>query len=327
MTELNDNDMDAILDEVEELIPQNVELPTNPKAPDIILPPKQNVIIDSQVFTTLQSCGRLTDFRFNHHFKGLGGKSVSLEMGSIMHAILESYYQNIINGLTRSSAIPTAIVAGREYVSSIDEDGKANVKNSNEDDVELVFKTAEEYFDYYKNDFWTPLEVEVVKGKVIYEDDEVRIMWKAKYDEITDTNSGIFPVDHKTMKQRRDTNSLNNQFKGQCILLGTRQIYINKVGFQKTLKPHEKFTRPPVVYTADRLLEWQSVIVPYWVKTMLMYNESGYWPPNYTHCENKYGFCQFKEVCEVDRNLREQTLGMQFYVGKPWDISNVGDES
>jgi len=321
------NEMDNV---VNELVPQELDRPTNPKieqAPDIYIPSnKQNVIIDATVFTTLQSCGRLTDFRFNHHFKGHGGKSVSLEMGSIVHAILESYYKNIIKGLTRASAIPHAIVAGREYVNSIDIDGKPNVRNSSPEDIELAFSTAEEYFEYYKNDFWTPLEIEVVKGKIIYEDDEVRIMWKAKYDMISDNNTGIFPVDHKTMKQRRDTNSLNNQFKGQCLLLGTRQMFINKVGFQKSLKPSEKFTRPPVSYTFDQLLEWQSVTVPYWVKTMLMYNESGYWPPNYTHCENKYGFCQFKEICEVDRNLRNEALGIGFYVAQPWDISNEVQE-
>jgi hypothetical protein len=123
------------------------------------------------------------------------------------------------------------------------------------------------------------------------------------------------------MSQRRDTLALNNQFIGQCILAGTRLMFVNKIGFQKTLKPNEKFTRVAVNYTLDNLNEWQSVILPYYAKFFAMYAESEYWPPNFTHCENKYGFCAFKEVCSSDRGMREEVIGQNFVVGKPWDPS------
>ena len=102
-------------------------------------------------------------------------------------------------------------------------------------------------------------------------------------------------------------------------------MFVNKIGFQKTLKAQDKFTRAPVSYTMDRLVEWQTVILPYYAKMMLMYQESGYWPPNFTHCENKYGMCSFKDVCEADRNLREETLGQNFVIGKKWDVTNPED--
>jgi len=281
---------------------------------DIIKSPKKNVIFDATFLSMLMSCARLADFRLNHDFQSISGKSVSLEMGSIVHVVLECYYQHMINGFKREMAIAQAMIAGQEYILS-DE-----VKNCDIKDTEWALKTCEEYFEFYKNDSWTPLFVEKVMRETLYEDDEIRVMWKAKLDLGVDTNQAILPVDHKTMKQRRDTLNLNNQFTGQCILMKTRMMIVNKIGFQTSLKPVDKFTRVMVSYSADRLLEWQSEILPYWAYQWLSYIESGYYPPNYTHCENKYGFCQFKNVCESDRGMREEELGHNFIVGEKWDI-------
>ncbi len=185
-----------------------------------------------------------------------------------------------------------------------------------------VLNTCEQYFEHYKNDFWTPLETEVVKREILYEDDSIRIMWKAKLDLTVDTNQGIYPVDHKTMKQRRDTLSLNNQFIGQCLIMKTRSVIINKIGFQTSLKPAEKFTRAMLSYSADRLLEWQSEILPYWAYQLLQMSESGYWPTNFTNCESKYSNCMYTGVCESDRGMREEELKLHFVIGQKWDPSN-----
>lgn len=277
----------------------------------------KNIVLDATTLSTIMSCPRLANFRFNQNLMSVKGKSGSLETGSIVHTILEYYYKAIIAGATRSNAIELGVRAGRAYAGDSTE-----VSNAKPEDIELAFTTMEQYFDYYKNDFWIPLDVEKVMGDVLYEDDELRIIWKAKLDVLVDTNQGIFAVDHKTMKQRRDSLSLNNQFIGQCILTKNTQMIVNKIGFQTSLKPSEKFTRPIISYNTDRLMEWQSDILPYYAKLMIMYNESGYYPPNFTHCENKYGFCAFKDVCEAPPNLRSDELRSNFVVGPVWDPTN-----
>jgi hypothetical protein len=208
------------------------------------------------------------------------------------------------------------------------------VKNTPRDDQkepyakigwQWALDTCDQYQKHYASDHWVPLEVEQVKGKVLYEDDEVRILWKAKLDLVSDTNQGIYPIDHKTMKQNRNTTKLNNQFKGQCLVQGTRGMFINKIGFQKTLKPAEKFTRQMMPYSAPGLMEWQSEILPYYAKLLLMYAETGYFPPNFTHCEGKYGNCAFIGVCGSDPSMREEEIKLHFYVGPPWNPTNDDD--
>jgi len=273
----------------------------------------KNVIFDSQVLSTLMSCPRLTDFKFNRNFTAISGKSPSMEMGSIVHKFLEVYYRGQIQGISKEMA------EGNAYTSALAYSQSDEVRNSTPEDIQWALETCNQYLEYYRNDFWVPLEVETVKQEMVYEDDEIRVMWKAKFDLISDTNQGIYPIDHKTMKQRRDTLSINNQFMGQCILMKTRLMFVNKIGFQKSLKAAEKFTRATINYTFDTLLEWQSVILPYYAKLYLMYAESEYWPPNFTHCENKFGNCQFVDVCSADRNVREELIGQDFIVGEAWN--------
>jgi len=192
----------------------------------------------------------------------------------------------------------------------------------------FALDTCQQYFDFYKNDSLIPLACEEVRGEVLFEDDEIRILWKAKFDLIVDTNQiGIVSMDHKTFKQRRDKSTLSNQFAGQCALLKSRNVIVNKIGLQTTLKIEERLTREIVSFTADRLSEWRNEILPYWAYQYVQYAESGFWPPNYSHCDTMFGPCMFKSVCEANQNMREEVLRNEFMIGPVWDPTNTkGDE-
>ena len=298
----------------------------------------KNIILDSQLLTTLMACPRKAEFRFNQDLERHDGKSNALECGSLVHAILEFYNKALLEGQNRSDAIEVGFKAGHEfiapysdynkYITDKEHLGMINTpEESGKDDSgreqkgwSFVIKTMEEYFDFYRYDKHIVIGVEDVRQKLLYEDSDLRILWKAKFDVIHETELGIISTDYKTMSQRRATDSKNNQFMGQCFILGARQVRVDKIGFQKSLKPHEKFERIFVPYSVDRLSEWANDIVPFYANMLLAYSEAGNYPPNFTQCESKYGMCEYSDICNLDRNLREETIKMNFVRGKKWDI-------
>ena len=324
---------------------------------------KKNIVMDATLLTSLMNCPRFSDFSFNLNLQSMGGKSNSMECGSIVHKVVEVYNKSKIAGLNRNDAIAYGMAAGQLYIagckyctgfvpSHMTEDEHScedkqcilkpqcghpineypGIKNTPQtsDKAYLVgwqwaLDTCEQYLEYYKNDSWVPLEAEVVKSKILYEDDEIRILWKAKLDLLVDTNEAILPVDHKTMKQNRKNVSLNNQFMGQCLVTDNRKMVVNKIGFQTTLKPQDKFVREIVSYSAARLTEWQSETLPFYGKLLIMYNEMNHWPPNYSNCNGKFGLCKYTDVCESDPNMREEVLKANFYVGPVWNPTNDED--
>jgi hypothetical protein len=304
-----------------------------------------NVAMDATILSSLMSCARLTDFKYNQNLTPAGGKSNSLEVGSMVHAFLEYYYQSLIDHKTKSDAIDAGVAAAKLFIKGcpicqafpIDAVGHPSCGHKNADFTGMIstpqksdktligwewaLDTCMQYLAHYVNDSFTPIAAELTKSEIIYESDSIRILWKAKFDLIADSGM-IIPYDHKTMKQRRDSLSLNNQFMGQCILTKSRNMIVNKIGFQTSLKPSEKFERAMMSYSKNRLDEWQNKIVPYWAQKLIEYNQSGYWAPNFTHCENKYGFCEFKEVCSSDENMRNEVIKLNFVKRRVWDVTN-----
>lgn len=311
---------------------------------DIIPESKKNISMDATVLSSLMSCARYHDIRFNHRLVSKKGKSNSLEMGSLVHKVLEVYYKHMINGFKRDVAIGQSLAAGQLYIigcpgcaNHVDdtpppcghEAGEypgVSSPEKNEGTVtgwSFALDTCQQYFDFYKNDSFIPLAAEEVRGKVLYEDDDIRVLWKAKFDLIIDNSQiGIMSTDHKSFKQSRHKSTLSSQFTGQCLLLDSRNVMVNKIGLQTSLKIEERLTRELVSFSKFRLDEWKNEILPYYAYKYIQFTETGYWPPDWTHCDTMYGPCMYKEVCQADPNMREEMLRKDFRLAPVWDPRN-----
>jgi hypothetical protein len=289
---------------------------------------KDNVILDATVLTSLMACERYVDFRFNKNLVPASGAGNPIEAGLVVHKILEEYAKAIIDGKVRQTAIDIGMQAGQELAASQENIPQDNIKDERGKlkivGYTWIMETMHQYFKFWSSDSWTPISSEEVKRTLVYEDDDIRVLWVSKLDRMVDTyKQGVMPLDHKTMKQNRDPILLNNQFMGQCISAKGVRMCVDKIGFQTSLKPEDKFLRQIMGYTREQLGE-QIQTIAYYAKYLVDLNKHGYYPPRYIYCD-KYNGCIFRRVCESVPSDRERMLRLNFVVADEWNPASGED--
>lgn len=293
----------------------------------------RTIALDSQILNTVCACGRKAYYEFLQNWRPTE-KAEALEKGDLMHRMLAHYYRARQANRTDTAKVVAEAVE-LAHVAFVDMD-------LTESTFEENVKQFKEYALFYSNDGWRPLEVERPFSKVLYRrEDEVlwrvgdviatkdtlgaeptvlkeglQILYEGVIDLITDTPHGIFVVDHKTASRRSTPSKLSNQFMGYSWATGSYNFIVNRIGFQKTLPPKERFQRPFLSYNPQILKEWAEQAI-YWTKVLVNYIDSDYFPPNFTSCD-KYSGCIFQKICEAIPDVREFKLQTNFYIGEPW---------
>ena len=279
--------------------------------------PKRIIVIDSQRLDAIQSCMYLYKLRFG------GGPSTPqqtpdyFERGGLLHRMLESYYKIKkyrsrweLNKKTHADVVESCIIIGRTTATKMSLDIA---------EIETVIDTFRQYTTHWENDSWYDvLAIEQVGSRVLFESEEIVILYESKVDLILKLNGSVVPVDHKSSKSRRDPNYLANQFKGYCWILGVNSIIVNEIGFQRTLKATEKFRRHTLSYSASVLEEWKQNTT-WWVLDAVKKIDTETYPMNFTSCD-KYSGCMFKSICQADPEVREYKLKSLFAVTDKWDV-------
>lgn len=278
--------------------------------------PKKIVAVDSQRLDGMQFCSFFYNTKFN---RNLVPSQVPeyLERGGLIHEMLSTYYKLKKyrqrwgqNKKTYADIIDSCINVGRYF------------GNKMQLDVAEVLYTIEifkQYTSYWENDDWNNIvSVERVGSKVLFEDDDIIILYEGKIDLVLKIGNELIPIDHKHSGSRRDPNQLANQFKGYCWLLGTNNCIVNEIGFQKTVDAKDKFRRHTISYSDNIISEWINNTV-LWIKHQLGLEELGLAPRNYTSCD-KYSGCDYKHICLSDPGeFREFKLHKDF-VERIWDV-------
>jgi hypothetical protein len=175
-----------------------------------------------------------------------------------------------------------------------------------------------QYALYYQQDGWAPIEVEQPFSKLLFESDKVRVIYEGIIDLVTQTPGGLAIADHKTSKMRKQPFLLSTQFMGYSWAMNIPHVVVNKIGFQKTLSPKERFNRFRMPYQKAHIEQWKRDAI-YYSHLLISWMDQGYFPMNYTSCD-KYGGCIFQPVCASIPEVREHKLAMLYRDEKPWSV-------
>ncbi len=278
---------------------------------------KINIVMDTSQYDTFRLCEERFHYRYNLN-KTLPIKAKPLDRGTVVHVIAETYFELLKQGMKYEFAVNSALLKGKEV----------GVVNSDLEPEEIarIVEVMEEYFDYWRiaDQNRQIISVEQPFLYLLHEDDDIKIHMAGKIDLITtDDKYTNLPTDHKSFERSYEVTRMGNQFKNYCTAINSNFLEVDKIGFQKTLKPHEKYLRPKVSFDPVILQEWKENIV----KVMYHYVDcatNNSWPMNETSCDKFNRKCEYLEVCDSSgREAKQFKLDSNYITIAPWDVSKA----
>ena len=273
---------------------------------------KKIIKIDSQILNSFSQCERLFEIGHVLNLRGIG-EQYSLERGQLCHDILHKYYDELKASRNKLASRTKALEFGRYKASFY---GAIDTPRAME-----ILDNMGQYFNYYSNERWLPIDTEQIHKKVIYEDDEIAVLYVCKIDVTVTGESAdipLMPVDHKTYDRWFDPLIGDNQFTGYTTILGVDWITINKIGFQKSYGPEKKFRRVKLgPYNEPKKEEWIHNTVRL-CKDMIFCLETGTFPMRRSQC-GMYGGCKGLPICDSDPRARQGIMDKLYKITEPWN--------
>lgn len=277
---------------------------------------KPNIVMDISQFDTFRMCEEKYNYRYLLNKHPLNSAK-PLDRGTLVHLACELYYEDLKNGVMYQDAVTHALGAVR--TAGIDTELEV-------DEILRVIDVMEEYFDHWRVADQN-LRIKEVEKSILYllhEAEDWRFYLSGKIDLVFDDNNYTnCPMDHKSYDRTYTTTRMSNQFKNYVNALNSNFLFVNKIGFQKTLKPHEKFTRVPLSFDHVYLEQWkQNVIkvIDHYVSCLA----DGYWPMNETSCDKFNRKCEYFDVCDSSgQDAKEYKLITMFKEGEVWDVTKA----
>lgn len=279
---------------------------------------KVNIVFDMSKYDLFRLCEARYNYRHNLLI-GPPGKNEALDRGSLIHVGAEIYYQGLKDGLGYEKSSNAALSKIREAgVISTDLDNEV---------INQVIDVMEEYFDYWQvaDQGFTINEVEQPFMYELFANDEVRIFLAGKIDlVVSDNRYENEPYDHKSYSRTYDTGRMSNQFKNYCVATKSNYLTVNKIGLQKTLKPHQKFVRVKLTYDPIILEEWKQNVITSLMNNYLMCVAEQKWPMNETSCDKYNRRCEFYEICDASGlAAKNYKINNNYIKLEPWDVTKV----
>jgi len=278
---------------------------------------KINIVLDGTLLDTFMNCQRKFYYRFELR-RETPTKPKALDKGGIVHVGYETYYKLLKEGKDFVYSLDGALMSARL---SLTKDSDLSTE-----DGRLCLNTIEESLNYWRqaDTNLQILGVEESFAYILYEDDKFRIMMIGKIDlRFSDRQYENCPLDHKTYSRDFPVLRKTNQFCNYATSLNSDYLFVNRVGFQTTLKPPEKYKRVPLSYDEQFRKQWRDNTIK-WAMRYYDCIVDNDWPMNDTSCTKYNRVCEYYDVCDSSgEDTKEFKLNFAFKVGEAWDVSKI----
>lgn len=234
------------------------------------------------------------------------------ELGSLVHYFLERYYLQKRDREENQVDLEEVIEEGR--IQSLE-------YSMNLEEVAQTIFQFREYVRYYKDESIVPVFIEEPFMVKIFEDECIEVYISGKPDLIFhySNSPNLCVMDHKRMTKNTAYSPMRNQFLLYTTALNTDTMIVNKVGFQKTLAPKDRFVRTPFIYSDELKNEWKEETIQI-AKEMIFAQKNGSYARRRTSCE-KWSGCFLQRYCCTRPKAREFLIGTEYLIGKTWDVT------
>lgn len=294
---------------------------------------------DSTALGALKKCPRFYQYKMIEGWQRQGD-AIHLRWGVEFHKALEDYEHSRTAGVKHDDAIHDTLRALLQRIQ--DWDPNPRTKNEELKTKAYLVRSVVWYLDHYEDD--AAKTVQLANGRPAVEvsfsfeldygplnDKGQRYFEAPNYllcghlDKIVEFSDGHYVMDHKTTTSTPGSNFFNrfdvdNQMSlytlaGQIILQSpVKGVIIDAiqvaVGFSR---PVRGFT----YRTPDQLEEWLDH-TKHWLALAERCAQEGFWPMNDTSCD-KFGGCEFREVCSKSPQVRQRWLEAGFKKEEPWN--------
>lgn len=240
--------------------------------------------------------------------RGSQGKLASLARGTAIHFLLAEYYKRVKDGRPFDESVTEAI--------DLFEPAAIDMNGLVADDVNLCVRVFHEYTQHYRDkDNFTVLTVEEKLSQVIYEDDDLQIIYEGTQDmNVRRIDGDVIPYDHKSESAKYPVSQLNNQFMGYCVLTGSTRMVRNAIGTQTSKKPEDKFYRLMYSYPTEKLNWWRRMTVKK-VKQIVEHYKNDDWnsSANLYACDTAYRRgCDYRDVHSEEESEWDRILNTDY---------------
>lgn len=291
--------------------------------------------------------GGANHLAWSHRYKRCGNKAVTPEVAAEINDILSNHFFTTPNPVEDFRTLSLAQAFQKKYNEVYRDEPFTVMKNTK---GELA---VEQSFALLLG-AWSPFSVMIITEheykigqpdrpwtiEALLSHGWIPIIYMGRIDLLLSDNEGEWILDHKTAfmfgQGFADEMAMTAQMPGYCWAFGEtfgrlpRGYKVNAVRVRRPTKQEyiidelvrkDDFDRLSYYITQDNIDEWKENTLAN-IGELFVRHAKGNFPMQRKQCRNKYGQCQFFNVCSLPRNSREMMLQSPNYTDNVWSPLN-----